>query len=48
MFEGPHATNFGRVSPSNGGSLLLARATVVGSERFNVSFWPGDNLELLV
>ena len=34
--------------PSNGGSLLLSGTTVVGSVGVNVSFWDGDNFELLV
>ena len=34
--------------PSNGGALLLSGTTVVGSGGFNVSFWAGDNFELLL
>ena len=45
MFEGPHAMNVGRVSP---GALLLVGATVVGSGRVNVSFWDGEDIEMLV
>ena len=49
MFEGPHATNFGRAPPpSKGESLLLVGTTVLGSGGVNVSFWVGEDFELLV
>ena len=48
MFEGPHATNFSRVSPSNGGVLLLVSTTVVGSGGVDVFFWVGEYFEMLV
>ena len=49
MFEGPHATNVGRVSPpSNGGALLLVWTTVVRSGGVDVSFWAGEYFEMLV
>ena len=34
--------------PSNGGALLLYGNTVLGVGGVNVSFWSGDNFELLV
>ena len=48
MFEVPHATNFFRVSPSNGGALLLVGTTVVGSGGVDISFWVGEDFEMLV
>ena len=35
-------------TPYNGGSLLLARTTVVGSGGVDVSFWAGEDFEILV
>ena len=34
--------------PYNGGALLLVGTTVVGSGRVDVSFWVGEDLEMLV
>ena len=48
MFEGPHATNFVECPPSNGVSLLLVGTTVVRYGGVDVSFWSGEDLEMLV
>ena len=47
MFEGPHATNFKECPPSNGEALLIVGTTVVGSVGVNVSFWVGEDFEIL-
>ena len=48
MFEGPHATNiFSEIPPTSGGALLVVWTVVVGSGGVNVSFWDGEDFEML-
>ena len=39
---------FSEIPPSNGGALLLVGTKVVGSGGVDVSFWAGEDLEMLV
>ena len=38
---------FSEIPPSSGGSLLLVWTVVVGSGGVDVSFWAGEDLEML-
>ena len=38
---------FLEIPPSNGGALLLVWTVVVGSGGFDVSFWAGEDFEML-
>ena len=48
MFQSPHATNFLDCPQFNGGALLVAGTTVVGSGGFGGYFWVGDDFKVLI
>ena len=46
MFDSPHATIFVEFPPYNGGALLLAGTTVVGSRDFGKYFSSGEDSKI--